>query len=150
MNIIRKIHFRFILLHYLADIKLSDNKMKRLIYFLAVFAALTANSAMAQYNRDQVVNRSYEPGVYNDDRGEYRWQIIERRVWIPEYRTRGILGIGTRVIPGHYEMRTDRVKVYTNSGNDGYGKSNNGRKGNHPHGMPPGQRKKQQGNRYYY
>ena len=85
--------------------------MKRLIYLLAVFAALTANSAMAQYNRDQVISRTYEPGVYNDDRGEYRWQVIERRVWIPEYRTRGILGVGSRTIPGHYEMRTDRVKV---------------------------------------
>ncbi len=124
--------------------------MKRLIYLLAVFAALTANSAMAQYNRDQVISRTYEPGVYNDDRGEYRWQVIERRVWIPEYRTRGILGVGSRTIPGHYEMRTDRVKVYTNSRNGDYDDSGKGRKGNHPHGMPPGQRKKQQRNGNYY
>ena len=102
--------------------------MKRLIYLLAVFAALTANSAMAQYNRDQVISRTYEPGVYNDDRGEYRWQVIERRVWIPEYRTRGILGVGSRTIPGHYEMRTDRVKVYTNSRNGDYDDSGKGRK----------------------
>ena len=124
--------------------------MKRLIYLLAVFAALTANSARAQYNRDQVISRTYEPGVYNDDRGEYRWQVIERRVWIPEYRTRGILGVGSRTIPGHYEMRTDRVKVYTNSRNGDYRDSRNGRRGNHPHGMPPGQRKKQQRNGNYY
>lgn len=109
---------------------------------VAVFAALTANSAMAQYNRDQVISRTFESGVYSDERGEYRWQLIEKRVWIPEYQTRGILGIGVRTIPGHYEMRTDRVKVYTN-GSGGYNDSNNGRKGNHPHGMPPGQRKKQ-------
>jgi hypothetical protein len=58
----------------------------------------------------------------------------ERRVWIPEQRTRGIFGIGSRTIPGHYEMRTERVKVYLNGG-----KKN---KKGHPHGMPPGQRKK--------
>ncbi|MEJ6980343.1 hypothetical protein WG906_07770 [Pedobacter sp. P351] len=122
--------------------------MKRLIYMLAVFAALTANSAMAQ-NREQVVSRTYESGTYSDERGEYRWQLIEKRVWIPEYQTRGILGIGVRTIPGHYEMRTDRVKVYTNGRNGDYD-SKKGNKGNHPHGMPPGQRKKQEKNGNYY
>ena len=125
--------------------------MRKMVYLLAVFAALTANSAYAQYNREEVVSRTYEPGVYSDDRGEYRWQIIEKRVWIPEYRTRGILGIGERVIPGHYEMRTDRIKIYTNGSRDGrYGDGGKGWQGKHPHGMPPGQRKKQQQNGNYY
>ena len=113
--------------------------MIKVIYMLVVFAALTTNPAIAQYNREEVISRTYEPGVFNDGGGEYRWQVIERRVWIPEYQSRGIFGVGSRTIPGHYEMRTDRVKIYTNSRNGDYKKS----KGKHPHGMPPGQRKKQ-------
>ena len=120
--------------------------MKRILYMLVVFAALTTNPAAAQYNRDEIISRTYEPGVYTDERGEYRWQVVERRVWIPEYQTRGILGIGVRTIPAHYEMRTDRTKVYTNSGSSEY---NNKNKKQHPHGMPPGQRKKQE-NRLKY
>lgn len=110
---------------------------------LAFSAALLANSAWAQ-NRDEVINRTYEPGIYNDDRGEYRWQVIERRVWIPEHQTRGVFGVGVRTIPGHYEMRTDRVRIYTNDSRNGYD-DNGKRKGKHPHGMPPGQRKKAAG-----
>ncbi len=110
---------------------------------LALFAALIASNASAQ-NREEVINRTYEPGIYNDERGEYRWQVIERRVWIPEYQTRGVLGVGRRIIPGHYEMRTDRVKVYINDSRNGdYDDKGKGKKGKHPHGMPPGQRKKQ-------
>ena len=115
---------------------------------LALFVALIANAAIAQ-NRDEIVNRTYEPGVFNDDQGgEYRWQVVERRVWIPEYQTRGIFGIGSRTIPGHYEMRSERIKVYTNSSRDGHYKGK-GWKGKHPHGMPPGQRKKMQKNGNY-
>lgn len=124
--------------------------MKKIVYMLALSAALAANAAVAQY-RDEVINRTYEPGVYTDDRGEYRWQTIERRVWIPEYQTRGILGVGVRTIPGHYEMRTDRVKVYTNSARNSdyeYGESRRNKR--HPHGMPPGQRKKVEKNRGNY
>ncbi|HEX8378546.1 MAG TPA: hypothetical protein VF602_12070 [Pedobacter sp.] len=123
--------------------------MKKFTFMLALFAALMASNASAQ-NRDEVINRTYEPGVYNDERGEYRWQVIERRVWIPEYQTRGVLGVGRRTIPGHYEMRTDRVKVYTNDSRNGdYDGKGKGKKGKHPHGMPPGQRKKQE-NRLSY
>ena len=117
--------------------------MKRQFLLLALFAALMANSAIAQ-NRNEVINRTYEPGSYSDERGEYRWQVIERRVWIPTYQSRGILGIGGRTIPGHYEMRTDRVKIYTNDSRNGQYDDNNKKSGKkHPHGMPPGQRKKQ-------
>ena len=124
--------------------------MKKMIYILAVFAALTAGEANAQHTREGVVSRTYEREVYTDDRGEYRWQVIERRVWIPEYRTRGIFGIGSQTIPGHYEIRTNRVKVYTNGRNGEYRKPGKGGKNNHPHGMPPGQRKKIQRNNGYY
>jgi hypothetical protein len=122
--------------------------MKRIVYLLAVFAALAANTTIAQ-NREEVISRTYEPGVHSDERGEYRWQVIERRVWIPEYQTRGIFGVGVRTIPGHYEMRTDRIKVYNNDRNHYDGdRGRKGWQGKHPHGMPPGQRKKQNGNRY--
>ena len=108
---------------------------------LAFFVAIMANSATAQ-QREDVVSRTYEPGIYSDQGGEYRWQVVERRVWIPEYQTRGVFGVGSRTIPGHYEMRTDRVKVYTNGSRDGNYRGGDRGKGNHPHGMPPGQRKK--------
>ena len=107
------------------------------------------STSKAQYTRDdnERETRRYEPGVYQDERGEYRWQTTESRVWIPEYRTPGIFGIGSRIIPGHYEVRsTNRVKVYSRSG---YDNRQEGWNGKHPHGMPPGQRKKMQKNRNY-
>ena len=107
---------------------------------LALFAAFMVNNSSAQ-RRDEIINKTYEPGVFYDDRGEYRWQVVERRVWIPEYQTRGILGVGIRTIPGHYERRVDRVRVYTGSSRNEYS-NDRGRAGKHPHGMPPGQRKK--------
>lgn len=116
--------------------------MKKSFYLLALFAALTANSAIAQ-NRGEVRNRYYERGSYNDDRGDYRWQVVERRVWVPGYRTQGVFGIGGRNVPGHYETRTERVRVYTNKSRSNHYYDNKGRgKSKHPHGMPPGQRKK--------
>lgn len=120
--------------------------MKRIFTLLILFVALGVSTSKAQYTRDNNENetRRYEPGVYQDDRGEYRWQTVERRVWIPEYRTPGIFGIGSRIIPGHYEMRTSRVRVYTDSN---YENRQQGWVGKHPHGMPPGQRKKMQRNR---
>ena len=105
--------------------------MKRVIILLVLFAALGATDTQAQYPQDQTVWGSNDNSVYSDQRGEYRWEMREHRVWIPEYRTAGIFGIGSRRIPGHYEMRRERVKVYL-------GKN----KKQHPHGMPPGQRKK--------
>lgn len=105
--------------------------MKRVIILVALFAALGTTNTQAQYRQDQTVWGSNDNTVYRDERGEYRWEIRERRVWIPEYRTAGIFGIGSRRIPGHYEMRRERVKAYL-------GKN----KKQHPHGMPPGQRKK--------
>ena len=107
--------------------------MKKILIILALFAASGTMSAQAQYRQTQTVWGANDGSVYRDDRGEYRWEMRERRVWIPEQRTRGIFGIGSRTIPGHYEMRAERVKVYLN------GKKN---KKGHPHGMPPGQRKK--------
>ena len=108
--------------------------MKKILIILALFAASGTMSTQAQYRQTQTVWGANDGSVYRDDRGEYRWEMRERRVWIPEQRTRGIFGIGSRTIPGHYEMRTERVKVYLNGG-----KKN---KKGHPHGMPPGQRKK--------
>lgn len=113
--------------------------MKKILIVLALFAASGTMSAEAQYRQTPTVWGANDNTVYRDDRGEYRWEIRQRRVWIPEYRTRGVLGVGSRTIPGHYEMRNERVKVYLNGG-----RSNNGKKG-HPHGMPPGQRKKMEG-----
>jgi hypothetical protein len=124
--------------------------MRRTLLLAALFVALGASTSSAQYsNRDQQERRVTEPGVYQDDRGEYQWQTVEHRVWIPERRTSGVFGIGARTIPGHYEMRTDRVKTYRNEqnrngqyGNGQYGTRAKGWEGKHPHGMPPGQRKK--------
>ena len=114
--------------------------MRRTLLLAALFVALGATTSSAQYNnRDRVERRVIQPGVYQDDRGTYQWQTVERRVWIPERRTAGIFGIGSRRIPGHYEIRTDRVKVYRNNQ---YGTRRKGWEGKHPHGMPPGQRKK--------
>lgn len=80
-----------------------------------------------------------------DEQGTYRYETREERVWIPEQRTGGIFGVGGRTIPGHYETRTRQVKVYDNDRQNGqYGERSKGWEGKHPHGMPPGQRKKQQ------
>lgn len=111
---------------------------------LALIVALTANSAIAQHRGD-VRNRYYERDRYNDNRGEYRWEVIERRVWVPGYRTQGVFGIGSRTVPGRYEIRTERVKVYTNNRSNKH--YYNRGKGKHPHGMPPGQRKKMRNHR---
>lgn len=109
---------------------------------VALFVALGATTVSAQISsRNQTDRRVTEPGVYQDERGEYQWQTVERRVWIPERKTGGIFGIGSRTIPGHYEMRTDRVKVYRGQNNN-YSNKRKGWEGKHPHGMPPGQRKK--------
>ncbi len=109
--------------------------MKKILIILALFAASGTMSAQAQYRETQTVWGANDGTIQRDERGEYRWEMRERRVWIPEYRTRGILGVGGRTIPGHYEMRNERVKVYLNE-------NNNKNKKGHPHGMPPGQRKK--------
>ncbi|MEO8796214.1 MAG: hypothetical protein ABI390_12155, partial [Daejeonella sp.] len=109
-----------------------------------LFVALGATTASAQYSSKstQTTRRVTEPGVYQDERGEYQWQTVEHRVWIPQRRTAGIFGIGSRTIPGHYEMRTDRVKVYRRDRNSVNSGKRKGWEGKHPHGMPPGQRKK--------
>lgn len=107
--------------------------MKKILIILALFAASGTMSAQAQYRQAEPVWGANDGSIYRDDRGEYRWEIRERRVWVPEYRTRGVFGIGSRTIPGHYEMRRERVKIYLNGGKNKKG---------HPHGMPPGQRKK--------
>jgi hypothetical protein len=124
-------------------------EMRKIILMAALFVALGATTVNAQYtNRDQTERRTTEPGVYQDDRGKYQWQIVEHRVWIPERRTAGIFGIGSRIIPGHYEMRTDRVKLYRNQDRNGqYSNQRRGWEGKHPHGMPPGQRKKYENRR---
>lgn len=116
-----------------------------LTLFVALGAA-TMNKATAQrVNLPGIFtgNRGYEEGkVYEDERGTYHYETRERRVWVPEQRTRGIFG--TRIEPGHYETIREQVKIYHNRNNDyGYdnGRYNRNRKG-HPHGMPPGQRKK--------
>ncbi|HEY0055723.1 MAG TPA: hypothetical protein VGB63_10230 [Pedobacter sp.] len=86
-----------------------------------------------------------------DEQGEYRYETRQERVWVPERRTGGIFGVGGRTIPGHYEVQDRQVKVYRDrDGNpinrdERYGEKRKGWEGKHPHGMPPGQRKK--GNR---
>lgn len=116
--------------------------MKKVIILVALFAALGTADTQAQYRQDQTVwgSNGNDNNVYTDGRGDYRWEMRERRVWIPEYRTTGIFGIGSRRIPGHYEMRRERTKVYLgqNRQNGQYGQYGK----QHPHGMPPGQRKK--------
>lgn len=113
--------------------------MKKAIILVALFAALGTTYSQAQYRQEQTVWGSNDNNVYRDDRGEYRYEMRERRVWIPEYRTGGIFGVGGRRVPGHYEMRNERVKVYIGQ--------NYQNRNKHPHGMPPGQRKKSD-NRY--
>lgn len=115
--------------------------MKKILIIVALFAALGTTTTQAQNRQTPTIWGANDGNVYSDDRGEYRWEMRERRVWIPEQRTRGIFGVGSRTIPGHYEMRTERVKVYRD------GQNNNNKKKGHPHGMPPGQRKKM-GERY--
>lgn len=113
--------------------------MKKILIILVLFAASGTMTAQAQYREIETIFGGNDGSIQRDERGEYRWEMRERRVWVPEYRTRGVLGVGSRTIPGHYEMRRERVKVYLNQG-----KKN---KKGHPHGMPPGQRKKM-GERY--
>ncbi|MEJ6979129.1 hypothetical protein WG906_01625 [Pedobacter sp. P351] len=89
-----------------------------------------------------------QTGTYTDDQGEYRYETRQERVWVPEERKGGIFGVGGRTIPGHYENRSTQVKVYRDRNgnpvnqNGQYGEQRRGWEGKHPHGMPPGQRKK--------
>ena len=112
--------------------------MKKLIILVILFAALGTTCTQAQYRQRQTAWDQNDQNVYRDDRGEYHYEMRERRVWIPEYQTAGIFGIGRRRVPGHFEMRNERVRVYS-------GQNNQNRK-QHPHGMPPGQRKKYNNN----
>lgn len=123
--------------------------MRRTLLLAALFVALGATTTSAQNNnRDRENTRVIaESQVNTDEGGEYTWQTVERRVWIPERRTAGIFGIGARTIPGHYETRTERIKKYRrdNDRDTRYSDQRTQRKGwegKHPHGMPPGQRKK--------
>lgn len=125
-----------------------------LALFVAIGAAAADKTNAQQVNIPEIFRGAtrggYEEGkVYQDERGSYHYETRERRVWVPEQRTRGIFG--TRVEPGHYETIREQVKIYHNRsnryGDDGYNNSKGGKKG-HPHGMPPGQRKKM-GNRDY-
>lgn len=97
-------------------------------------------------DRDRIIRRYDERAIYRDARGEYHWQVIERELWFPEQRIRTVWG--SRVIPGHYEVRHQRIKVYHRSGRYNNYRYNDrtyqykGKNG-HPNGMPPGQWKKQ-------
>lgn len=126
-----------------------------LALFVAIGAAAADTTRAQQVNIPEIFRGAtrggYEEGkVYQDERGSYHYETRERRVWVPEQRTRGIFG--TRVEPGHYETIREQVKIYHNRNNNRYGdddRYNNKRsKKGHPHGMPPGQRKKL-GNRDY-
>ncbi len=112
--------------------------MKKLIILTILFAAWGITDTKAQYRQEQAVWGQNDQNIYRDNRDEYHYEMRERRVWIPEYRTTGIFGIGSRRIPGHYEMRNEPIRVYT-------GQNNQIRK-QHPHGMPPGQQKKYNSN----
>lgn len=133
-----------------------NKKAIMLSLFVTLGAATIDNASAQQVNLPEILrgNRVDESKVYQDDRGTYHYETRERRVWVPEQRTRGVFG--TRTEPGHYETIREQVKIYHNRNNDrndrnnrdndygdseGY-KNKKGKKG-HPHGMPPGQRKKQ-------
>lgn len=118
--------------------------MRKFLLILAFFAALEAGTVQAKEypDRDRIIRRYDENRVYRDDRGEYHWQVVVREVWIPEQRVGGIFG--SRRIPGHYEQRQQRVKIYHYSNRYNNNDRYSGKR-QHPHGMPPGQRKKQQG-----
>lgn len=111
--------------------------MRKFLLSLAFFVALGASSVYADRNpaKDRIVNRYDERAVYRDSRGLYHWQIIEREIWVPARRVAGLFG--PRIIRGHYEIRRQRVKVYHSN------RYYEQRRSSHPHGMPPGQRKKQ-------
>lgn len=110
--------------------------VKKVLTGMFLFAALGIYEANAQL-QVYIEPVKYANNVNNYD-DNYHYETRERRVWIPEQRVPGLFGIGTRTIPGHYEIRTERIKVYDNQ----YNKSSKGWEGKHPHGMPPGQRKK--------
>ncbi|HEY0897143.1 MAG TPA: hypothetical protein VGE15_11375, partial [Sphingobacteriaceae bacterium] len=94
--------------------------MKKLLTLAVFFTVLGATSVSGQTWRDD--DRRYADNTtYRDDRGDYHWKVVERRVWIPERRVRGLFG--SRVIPGHYEIRRDRVKVYHRSKHYPYGQA---------------------------
>ncbi|WP_207534993.1 hypothetical protein [Desertivirga arenae] len=90
------------------------------------------------------VSANAQDGVYRDQQGEYHYETRDQQVWVPEQRVGGIFGVGGRTIPGHYETRSQQVKVYNRYPNSPYGQGQKGWAGKHPHGMPPGQRKKMQ------
>ena len=48
--------------------------MKRIFSLLILFVALGVSTLQAQYSRNdnEKETRRYEPGVYQDERGEYR------------------------------------------------------------------------------
>lgn len=104
--------------------------MKKILLSLALIAALGSASGQS-YSRNEI-RRYDEREICRDNNGSYHWQVRERRVWVPARRTGGT--IFGRIIPAHYEVRADRVKVYHRRDRDNYRR--------HPHGMPPGQRKK--------
>ncbi len=98
--------------------------MKKLLTLAVFFTVLGATSVSAQTWRDD--DRRYADNQsYRDDRGDYHWQVVERRVWIPERRVRGLFG--SRVIPGHYEIRKERVKVYHRNKHYPYGQAKKNR-----------------------
>ncbi|WP_207422349.1 hypothetical protein [Desertivirga brevis] len=89
-----------------------------------------------------IVGANAQEGVYRDQQGEYHYETRKQQVWIPEQRVGGIFGVGGRTIPGHYETRSQQVKVYNRYPGGHYSDGQKGWSGKHPHGMPPGQRKK--------
>jgi len=108
--------------------------MKPILLTIALCAALGAASAQNYpYNND----RRYDDRGNCNDNGSQDWRVVEQRVWVPAQRVSN--GIFTRTIPGHYEIRRDRVRVYRNDNDDRY--YNKSYK--HKKGMPYGQWKKQ-------
>ena len=104
--------------------------MKKLLFTTLLAAGIVAANAQDR--------------TYQDNEGDYHYETKDQQVWIPEQRVGGIFGVGGRVIPGHYETRREQVKVYNNNHQTFGGEK--GWRGKHPHGMPPGQRKKLQNN----
>lgn len=107
--------------------------MRRIMLMVPLFVALGATAKSETYTSRSTEKRIDAQGAYHNGHDDYYWETVERRVWVPSSRTR--FGIDIRIIPGHYEVRREKVKVYRPRHDDYYYSK-------HPHGMPPGQYKK--------
>lgn len=88
--------------------------MKTKLLLLAVFVMVLGISSKAQVvyaayhgNADE-----FEPRVevFYSSVGYYHWELVENRVWVPGRAI--ITSHGVEIIPGHWDIYTERVKCY--------------------------------------